>query len=296
MSYIRRVKAVAWLLSCSVLFTVLILLYGVETQARGSEYNEYSLQSDGVEIKVYTYRPVNCSQPSILFVFHGLNRKAVGVRDKAKKIASSHCLMVFAPLFDKERFPNWRYHRAGVVYNGQVQPPSRWTAPIVKDLIDHARKLVNNQNAKVYLFGHSAGAQFLSRLFAYSPIPGISRVVISNPSVYVAPQLQENAPYGFAGVYSGPDAENKLKEYLESPISIYLGQQDTGEKYLVTGEAASRQGKNRLERGRNIFQMAQNLALSKKWNFGWKLVEVRDTGHSSGDMLQAPELVHALGI
>ena len=296
MNYIRRVKAVTSLQTFSAVFTLLILLYGVETQARGSEYNEYFLQSGGVEIEVYTYRPVNCAQPSILFVFHGLNRKAMGVRNKAKKIASEHCLMVFAPLFDKERFPNWRYHRAGVVYKGQVQPPSRWTAPIVKDLIDHARKLVNNQNAKVYLFGHSAGAQFLSRLFAYSSIPGISRVVIANPSVYVAPQLQEHAPYGFAGVYSDADAENKLKEYLALPISIYLGEQDTGEKNLVTNEAAYRQGKNRLERGRNIFQMAKDLATSKKWNFGWKLVEVRDVGHSSGGKLKAHELVNALGI
>ena len=296
MNYIRRVKAVTSLHSFSILFTLLIISYGVDTQARGSEYNEYFLQSGGVEIEVYTYRPDNCAQPSILFVFHGLNRKAKGVRDKAKKIASGHCLMVFAPLFDKERFPNWRYHRAGVVYKGQVQPASRWTAPIVKDLIDHARKLVNNQNARVYLFGHSAGAQFLSRLFAYSSIPGVSRVVISNPSVYVAPQLQEPAPYGFAGVYSFADAENRLKEYLALPISIYLGEQDTGEKNLVTNEAATRQGKNRLERGRNIFQMAKNLASSKNWNFGWKLVEVRDVGHSSGGMLQAPELVNALGI
>ena len=296
MNYLRRVKAVTSLQSFSVIFTLLLLLYAVVTQARGSEYNQYFLQSSGIEIEVYTYRPANCAQPSILFVFHGLNRKAKGVRDKAKKIASGHCLMVFAPLFDKKRFPNWRYHRAGVVYKGEVQPPSRWTAPIVKDLIHHARKLVNNQNAKVYLFGHSAGAQFLSRLFAYSPIPGISRVVIANPSVYVAPQLQEYAPYGFAGVYSGADAENKLKEYLALPISIYLGEQDTGEKNLVTNEAAYRQGKNRLERGRNIFQMAKDLAMSKKWNFGWKLVEVRDVGHSSGGMLRAPELVNALGI
>ena len=278
------------------LIAVLIIFYVVDAQTRGNEYDEYSLLSAGEEIKVYTYRPANCDQPSILFVFHGLNRKAKSVRTKAKDIAAAKCLMVFAPLFDKERFPNWRYHRAGVVKKGNVQPPSKWTAPIVNDLIAHARKLVKNQKAKVYLFGHSAGAQFLSRLFAYSTIPGITRIVIANPSVYVAPQLQEKAPNGFAGVYSNGDAEDKIKEYLASPITIYLGQQDTGEKYLVKNDAAFRQGKNRLDRGRNIFQMAKKLAMEKKWQFAWKLVEVNDVGHSSGGMLNAPEFVYALGL
>jgi len=296
MNYFCKLSAIISRLTIYTAFALLLVFYSLAAQARGSEYNEVVVQSGGVEITVYTYRPANCDQPAILFVFHGLNRKARSARENAKQIASSHCLMVFAPLFDKQRFPNWRYHRAGVENNGHIQPSTEWTAPIVVDLINHARNMLKNQTARVYLFGHSAGAQFLSRLFAYSSISGITRIVIANPSVYVAPQLSEMAPYGFAGVYAGTVAEQRLKEYLESPISIYLGQQDTGDKYLVQNNAAFSQGKNRLERGRNIFQMAKELAMNKKWKFGWKLVEAKQVGHSSGGMLKAPELVSALGI
>ena len=279
-----------------ILLLVLCLCIVSTAVARDTGTGLLRLQANGLEIKVYTYRPPTCTKPSLLFVFHGLKRNAESYRNKAMDIASRACFMVFAPTFDKDRFPNWRYQRAGVVRKGHVQPRSQWTAPVLRALLDLARNQVNNPDAKLYLFGHSAGAQFLSRISAYSPLSGVDRVVIANPSVHVAPLLSEDAPYGFGGVSSAEQVEADLMAYLASPITIYLGQEDTGEKYLVKSAAAMRQGKNRFERGRRIFSMAQELARLRGWPFEWQLVEVPGVGHSSGKMLRAPELYLALGL
>lgn len=254
------------------------------------------VDANGTEIKVLTYRPSDCDNPSIFFSVHGLKRNAKGARNRAIKFAQETCMMVFAPHFDKERFPNWRFHRAGVVRKGKVQDRSRWTAPILHKLIEVARLEVASAEAKVYLFGHSAGAQFLSRIAAYTPLTDVTRIVIANPSLHVAPVLSVDAPYGFGGVFSEFEAYATLKRYLASPITIYLGLEDTGTKHLVDSKAAMRQGKNRLERGRNIFRQAQEVARKRGWQFNWRLVEVPGVGHSSKKLLRVPELYQALNL
>lgn len=278
-----------------MLFLPCLLLWsGVSASDAG--FAQLKLNAAGVDMKVYTYRPASCEKPSVLLVFHGLNRKAEGVRNKAVNIAQHACLMVFAPLFDKQRFPNWRYHRAGVVYQGRLQPPSSWTAPVLHALIEHAQQQVGKHNARVYLFGHSAGGQFLSRIAAYSPPLEVERIVIANPSLYVAPSLDQKVPNGFAAVFAPEQARQYLKTYLGLPITLYLGQQDTGDRNLVTTKAAMRQGENRLQRGRNIFAMAKHVASENGWAFNWRLVEVPGVGHSSRGMLEAKQLRYALGL
>jgi pimeloyl-ACP methyl ester carboxylesterase len=225
-----------------------------------------------------------------------MNRKAKNARDNAIDVANEACLMVFAPLLDKKRFPNWRYHRAGIFRKGHVQPSSQWTAPMIRALIDFARKQVDNPSAKLYLFGHSAGGQFLSRLAAYTPLQDVDRIIIANPSVYVAPKLTEDAPYGFAGIFNDNQAQRRLASYLSSPITIFVGEKDIGDKYLVNNSIAQRQGKNRYERGRNIFNIAKQEASSQNLTFSWKLVEACGIGHSSSGMLNSDEMLYALGL
>lgn len=274
-----------------------LLLFGVATpslalqEGRGVE----KITANGAEIAVFTYRPRGCVDPSFLLVFHGMNRNAEGIRNRAEDAAEVVCLIVFAPLLDKERFPNWRYQRAGIARGGKVQPPEKWTAPIIESLVRSVRRQSNRPDTKLYFFGHSAGGQFLSRLFAYSPIEGVERVVIANPSVYVAPLLNERAPYGFAGVFSEDEAERRLRDYLALPITVYVGSKDTGEKNLVKTDAAFRQGENRFERGQAIFRLAKYVAAQRGWPINWKFVEAPGVGHSSGDMLRASAFLVALG-
>lgn len=280
----------------AIILVALLFCVAVPEPALEDGPGELRLAVDGVEFEVFTYFPSYCADLSLLFVFHGLSRKAHIMRNEAVEAARHLCLVVFAPLFDAERFPNWRYELAGVVRDGDMQVRSQWTAPLVQGLIDQARKLVGNPQARVYLFGHSGGGQFLSRLSAYSPLPGIERFVIANPSVYVTPSLTEAAPYGFGGVVSGADAQARLKDYLALPITIYLGQDDTGSRSLVVNPAANRQGRNRLERGRNQYAAARNLARARSWPFAWTLVEAPGVGHSGIGMLRAPPLYSALGL
>jgi dienelactone hydrolase len=264
--------------------------------AREPLRDRVSVDVRGIAIEVFFYRPKGCSQPALLFVFHGLSRAAASYRSSARDAADRYCMIVYAPLFDEDRFPNWKYHRGGIVRNDEVLPEREWTVTLVRDLVLWAREREGRPNAPLYLFGHSAGGQFLSRVAAFGPPLEASRIVIANPSTYVLPSTREPAPYGLGGIFSPSEAERRLRAYLERPVTIFLGDQDTGEKDLARGRSAERQGSNRLERGENTFRKAQEVAEANGWKFGWQLVRASGIAHSGREMLQADELRDAFGL
>ncbi|MBZ9661142.1 hypothetical protein LB523_19030 [Mesorhizobium sp. ESP-6-4] len=254
---------------------------------------------NGTKLTVYTYHPKYCSNPSLLFVFHGLSRTASSYRDYAEPLADRNCLIVLAPLFDLERFPSWSYQRGGIVNNGTIQPRDRWTVWYVKGLVSWARAKEGLPNAQYYLFGHSAGGQFASRVAAFA-LPDAKRSVVANPSSYVLPSLSEAVAYGLGCVSSGcvysPDQANQeLKAYLALPLTIYLGEDDTGDAELGESAAAMRQGSTRLERGEFTFELAQAVATANGWPLNWRLVILPGVGHSASDLLKSDQADQAFG-
>ena len=232
-----------------------------------------------------------------MLVFHGQTRNADDYRDHARRFARRTCLSVYAPRFDRERFKGWQYQRGGIVRRQIPESPDDWTVSLVQDLMKWALEREGRAKKPVYLFGHSAGGQFLSRVAAYAPPPGVHRFVVANPSSHVWPSLDKPIPYGFEG-FPGwfPPPTLSLKQYLNLPVTIYLGSKDTGKRSLSRRAGAVRQGTNRLERGENAFHAAQALAREKGWDFNWKLVIATGVGHSARRMLSAPEAEDAFGL
>jgi poly(3-hydroxybutyrate) depolymerase len=244
-------------------------------------------------LDIFTYRPEHCARPSALLVFHGTGRTAAAYRDRARVPAATLCLSVYSPLFDRDRFPNAAYHRGGLLGPSGLRDNDDWTIGAVHDLVDLVR-LREGAGTPVYLFGHSAGAQFLSRYAAYGRPGGVARIVLANPATYVMPTVEWPVPYGFGGLPGDPEAA--LQAYLGAPITVYLGQADTGAEDLTRNRWADAQGGTRLDRGRTVYRIAREAAAARGWPFGWRLVEVPGVGHSSRDMLAAGELAEALGL
>lgn len=296
MSAIRVIRGPIVLAYIALLITLAIGLSAAVGYARDRDTDKVVANLRGYSITVYTYRPTGCSDPALLFVFHGLGRNAASYRNSARKFADQECLVVFAPLFDKDRFPSWRYQRGGIVYDERLLPREQWTTSLVGDLIAWARQTENMPHAPYYLFGHSAGAQFLSRVAAFQPPPDASRIVIANPSTYVLPSTKEPVPYGLGGMYSPEEGEKRLKAYLELPITIYLGEDDTGDEDLAQTATAMRQGENRLERGELTFESAKSLAQAKGWDFRWRLVTAPGVGHTARGMLGTDNLTEVFDL
>lgn len=247
-------------------------------------------------IVVHAHRPERCIDGPLLLVFPGYERNADDYLRRARRVARRHCLTVFAPELDRERFPRARYQRAGVTAGEPMADPARCMGLFVRRLVAWARAREARPDAPFLLFGHSAGAQMLVRVAAYCPPAGASRIVVANPSAYVAASLIDPRPYGFASSADLVDREARLTAYLAQPLSIYLGTDDTGVARLDESVQANRQGTNRVARGRAVFDAARALAAARGWPFGWRLVLAPGVGHSSRDMLHAPQLADAIAV
>jgi alpha-beta hydrolase superfamily lysophospholipase len=160
-------------------------------------------------------------------------------------------------------------------------------------LVEWARERAGRPDLSYALLGHSAGAQFLSRVAAFGQ-EGATRIVIANPSTWVEPTLEVAAPYGFGGIYGPAQGEAALRRYLALPITVLLGRADTGSYELATSEEAEEQGSNRFERGQKAFRDAEQAAQQGGWAFNWRLAVVPGVGHSARQMFTSDAAFDAL--
>lgn len=248
----------------------------------------------GRNFDVQVYSNDNSSN-GILFVHHGESRSTYS--SGSQVIAERDNLSVYSPIFPEADFSSREYQRGGITdSSGNVLPESEWTTRYEEPMMEWARSQYG-EDTPVYLFGHSAGAQYLCRVAAYEGVPDyVEQIIIANPSTWVLPSLSEDAPYGFDGLGTPAEELAALEAYLALPITIYLGAEDSdpNDDSLATSDAAMRQGDNRLERGITTFEMGEQVAAQYGWEFNWQLVIADGVGHSGSDMLRAPEMQDAL--
>lgn len=264
----------------------------------GKSLRSVTINGDAIELNAY--KPPSYSGGPILLVLHGLGANAPGYRDYAIPLADAHGYLVIAPLFDRKRFPVWRYQTGGLVRDRRaegefaVEPESQWTGKLFLRIIDAVRGMEGNPQLGYTLLGHSAGAQALSRFAAFVPNTA-KHIFIANPSTWLWPTHEERFPYGYGGLPAGMADDAALQRYLAQPVIVLLGTADVRrDNNLNLSEGAERQGGNRLERGRNVFHAAQDIARKRGWTFAWRLVEVPDIGHSARRMFASRETLAAL--
>ncbi|MBS0521995.1 MAG: hypothetical protein JSS04_00035 [Proteobacteria bacterium] len=247
----------------------------------------------GTSLKVETYRPQSCQPHVLLMVFHGIDRDADRYRDRARPVADRICAVVVAPEFDARTYPRDLYQYGGIIEHGHLVTPGTRTVDLVEPLADWARKILGDPGMPFMLMGHSGGAQFLSRVAAFTDSRAV-RILVANPSTWVMPSKTTAIPFGFGGLKPAESAEEALRLYLARPVIVALGRSDTGDAALDQSVAAKLQGANRYQRGRNAFDSAKAVAAQHGWSFGWTLVEVDGVGHSSTRMFTATPVMAAL--
>lgn len=254
------------------------------------------VEADETLLRVFTWRPRRAR--GILLIFHGNSRNASDYRDFAIDFARAHDLVVAAPLFDARHFPSRSYHRGGIVdRHGRIKPARQWTTRYVPMLVDWLRTSLGD-DLRFWLWGFSAGAQFLSRVAAYQPNYQAERILIASPSSYVLPDLDEPAPYGFADVASEADRERMLRRYLTQPLTLYVGAADrkVNDRSLSRSAEARRQGRDRVERAQCTFSRGMNAATALGLEFGWRLEIEPGVAHEARAIFDPREAEKLLGL
>jgi poly(3-hydroxybutyrate) depolymerase len=246
------------------------------------------------KLDVFTYKPADYRDVPMLVVFHGTLRDADVYRDHAKVLGDRLGMLVIAPKFDSKQFGSGMYQQGGLFQKGELAPRDKWTWSLVPQVIDRMRDLEQRPDMPYYLIGHSAGGQFLVRMTAFAPTKA-RNVVAANPGSELFPTRDMPYPYGFGRLPDELSNDDLLRRYLEQPLTLFLGTKDTMlDSDLDKSSGANKQGTTRYERGHNAFKSAKELAESKGWNFGWRLIEADGVAHDHEAMFNAPTCKEAL--
>lgn len=243
----------------------------------------------GTEIKYFSWQPPRSSvERQTLFVFHGTDRNAQEYGDHTIPLAAKLSYDLVAPLFDKERFPNWRYHRGGIQdEKGNSRPRFEWTYTLLE-------KLLAQTNGGKVLIGHSAGGQFLNRMCAFAGTSA-RRVIVANPGSVIFPRSDWNFPFGMGGLGPALSSDEAIRDYLAQPMTFLLGTADNKpDENFDTSKDAMRQGGGRLQRSTNCYAFGKALAARRGWKFNWRLVQVPGVGHDHEKMFNSSETLTAV--
>ena len=243
----------------------------------------------GKSITIWYYKPVSFSDKKpVVIAMHGMNRNAESSRDAWLRHADKLGVMVLAPHFDQNLFPGSRAYNQGNIFRGSKKnPPALWSFRLVDAIFDDfIVKREKTKETKYYLFGHSAGGQFVHRMLLLEPETKAGKIIAANPGWYTMPEFKTAWPLGLKGT----DVTNEdIRRFLSFPLIILLGEKDNDPNHdqLEHSPEIDLQGDNRLARGKNYYANGKALAKQLKIPFAWKLQTVPGVAHSNSGMVTA---------
>ncbi|MDF1663442.1 MAG: hypothetical protein P1V97_16850 [Planctomycetota bacterium] len=240
-------------------------------------------------IKIWYYAPASLKKTSpILFVMHGVKRNGKDYRDSWIKESDETGFLVIAPEFAAKDYPKSAEYNLGGLYDreGRARKRDDWSFTAIDEIFDHFKSQYGFKVPRYFIYGHSAGAQFVQRLVLFCPDAKIRKAFAANAGWYTSVDETIKFPYGLE---NSPQSISKSQRIFKLPLILLLGDQDTNpkHKYLRTTKMANRQGPHRYARGEHFYAQAKTVAAKKAWPFAWEKVSVKGVGHSNKGMLKA---------
>mmetsp|Transcript_45481 Transcript_45481/g.142862 ORF Transcript_45481/g.142862 Transcript_45481/m.142862 type:complete len:385 (-) Transcript_45481:53-1207(-) len=251
-------------------------------------------------LKVFAFIPEGWNEETpVLFVMHGVNRDAKEMFHKLvdkRLLPQKHHFILLVPYFSQEQFPTRAEYNCGGVFAQEdlSKPRDRkfWSFTAIENFFLALKVELKLAAPGYHIFGHSAGAQFVHRLVAFSASKNnkshIIKAVAANAGFYSMPSLDMKFPYGL-GRCGQLFTEEDLRIFLEAPLVVLLGEEDTdpNHKHLPIGKLAAKQGKHRFERGQSFFEAGLQAAEHYGVCFGWQLQTIPGVAHEGVKMCES---------
>lgn len=256
-----------------------------ELAARGVERFTFDGWA-GPALPVWMYRPADTpADAPILFVFHGVRRDADRYLGEWVDLAVREKLVIIVPEFTQAGFPGARGYNHGNLLTeaGGPTPPAQRSFAVIEPLFDAVRARAGLTRDRYWLFGHSAGAQFVHRFVMTGHARRMERAVSANAGSYMMPDAAAPWPFGLGGLPAG--IWDAAAAYA-APMTVLLGTADNDPNYpsLPRDAAAMAQGPHRVARGEAFFASARRDAASRGAAFNWGCALAPGIGHDNRGM------------
>jgi poly(3-hydroxybutyrate) depolymerase len=224
---------------------------------------------------------------------HGKLRNGESYREPWLPLADQYGCLVVVPEFSEQHFPGLHAYNYGNLRTADDREieESKWTFTAVEHLFDHVRAAAGSRRENYFIFGHSAGSQFVHRMVLFKPDARIAKAVAANAGSYTMPSTDVKFPFGLG---SSKLAGKNLNHAFRVPLVVLLGDQDIdpNDELLPREPEAMAQGVHRYARGQTFFSAAKATAERSKADWQWTLGTVPGVGHDNA--LMAPAAARAM--
>ena len=157
----------------------------------------------------------------VLVVMHGQSATAQEYRDDWISKARRYGALLIVPEFSEELYPGSDDYNLGNRHERAACRRAVGPSRLIEPLFDFVKADDGNHSDGYYLFGHSAGAQFVHRFMLLKPQNRVKRAVSANAGWYTAPEAGVDFPYGLRG---DPSSDSGLRSALADSLTVLLGE------------------------------------------------------------------------
>ncbi len=229
----------------------------------------------------FLYLPnTSLSEAPVLTCIHGVSRNAEEQIRSFMAYAEANGVIIVAPLFDTERFPD--YQRLGRPVRGQ-----RADLILQKILQDVACR-INVAIQQIFMFGFSGGAQFAHRYMMAYPRQ-VNAVVLAAADWYTFPDEKYRYPRGIERSDKFTGIPFDLKQFLQIPVCVLVGEHDVVRDATLRS-IEHQQGLNRRERAVCWTKAMRTAAKLYDYDTHFYFELLPETGHSFSTAMAAGDM------
>lgn len=274
-------KAIVWL------FIMALFPLVVDAEIREGT-GRFIFLHQGKEIPVWYYNPSSVPKNNIpiVFVMHGVKRNAETYRDDWVQYAREKNFLLIVPEFSSRNYPGEKYNTGNMIgANGEIGAKETWLFQVIEKIFHKIQLEKGIKTEKYYLYGHSAGAQFVHRFTQFFPEASLELAIAANAGWYTFLDNTVAFPYGIKDLML---SKQELNTIFSKKLIVLLGDKDTNslDASLRKTYEANIQGIHRFERGNTYFNNAQKLSQQLGDTFNWKMVHVKGVAHSNTGMAE----------
>jgi poly(3-hydroxybutyrate) depolymerase len=140
-------------------------------------------------------------EAAVLFVMHGVRRNARKYRNVWKKYAERHNFLLLVPEFSRQHYPNTRAYTLGAcsASSARLSQNIPQTYHVIEQVFDAAKVHLSFRANTYFIYGHSAGAQFVHRFLLFLPDSRVEAAICANAGWYTMMSDAIRFPYGLKG-------------------------------------------------------------------------------------------------
>ena len=269
-----------------ILIAVSVLILSFELSAREIQKITFSYwEKPDIDIFYSSPKSINANT-KLLFLVHGGSRAAEKYINDWISFSKDRNVVLVAPEFSKKYYPEYAFLMMSKENGKSLNDESLYINNSLGLLFDFFKAKLKLSTSNYRLYGHSGGSQFVHRYLLLSNDTRIEKAAMANAGFYTF--LDDEITYPF-GTKKMKISDERIKWFYRLKGGVFLGSADNDSNHesLPRMRKARKQGKNRLERGKNFFDDLVKYGVDNNLPFRWRFQIVSNVGHSNIGMSMA---------